>query len=100
MSRILLFDVMGTLVRDPFFEVMPAFFGLELREMLAAKHPSAWLEFERAERTEAELLRDFFADGREFDHAAFLESVTAAYELLPGIEPLLSDLRRAAVPMY
>lgn len=100
MGRVLLFDVMSTLVRDPFFDVMPAFFGLRFQEMIAQAHPSAWVEFELAERTEEALLRDFFADGRAFDHEAFLEAVTEAYALLPGIEALLADLGRAGVPMY
>jgi HAD superfamily hydrolase (TIGR01509 family) len=99
MKRVLLLDVMGTLVHDPFFDAMPAFFGLPFREMLAQKHPSAWVEFELAERTEEALLRDFFADGRAFDHQAFLARVTEAYALLPGIEPLLEALSRANVPM-
>jgi len=98
--RALLLDVMGTLVHDPFFEVMPEFFGLSFREMLDAKHPSAWLEFELAQRSEPELLRDFFADGRAFDHEAFLARVTASYQFLPGIEALLEELHAAGVPMY
>jgi FMN hydrolase / 5-amino-6-(5-phospho-D-ribitylamino)uracil phosphatase len=100
MPRVLLLDVMSTLVRDPFFDAMPGFFGLELGEMLEAKHPTAWIEFELAKRSEEELLRDFFADRRAFDHAAFVERITAAYELLPGIEALLTELADAGVPMY
>jgi HAD superfamily hydrolase (TIGR01509 family) len=99
-SRVLLLDVMGTLVHDPFFDAMPAFFGLPFQAMLEQKHPSAWVEFELAERTEPELLRAFFADERSFDHDAFLAAVTSAYALLPGIEPLLEDLKRGGVPMY
>jgi HAD superfamily hydrolase (TIGR01509 family) len=99
-SRVLLLDVMGTLVHDPFFDAMPAFFGLPFRAMLEQKHPSAWVEFELAQRTETELLREFFADGRAFDHQAFLDRVTAAYTFLPGIEELLHALRREGVPMY
>ncbi len=100
MTRVLLLDVMGTLVHDPFFDAMPGFFGVDLRQLIAEKHPSAWVEFELARRSEAELLRDFFADGRAFDHEAFLARVTSAYELLPGIEPLLGELAAAGVPMY
>ncbi len=100
MERILLLDVMSTLVRDPFFDAMPGFFGLRLHELLPQVHRSAWVEFEVAQRTEEELLRDFFADRRAFDHEGFLAAITAAYALLPGIEELLSELRRAGVPMY
>jgi len=51
--RVILWDVMDTLVRDPFRDVMPRFFGLSLEEMLRQKHPDAWSRFERGELSEA-----------------------------------------------
>jgi hypothetical protein len=56
-----------TIVADPFFEHMPAFFSLSFQDLLAAKHPTAWLEFERDEISEAQLFDKFFRDGRGFD---------------------------------
>ncbi len=91
--RAILFDVMDTLVRDPFRDVIPGFFGMTLEELLAVKHPSAWVEFERGERDHGSFLRSFFADGRAFDHGAFEEAVKEAYEWLPGMEALLAQLR-------
>ena len=44
---ILLFDIMDTLVRDPFYEDVPAFFGMSLKELIDCKHPTAWAEFEK-----------------------------------------------------
>jgi hypothetical protein len=97
---ILLLDVMDTIVYDPFYHDMPKFFGLTLKELLAAKHPTAWIQvcrgtippvaparqslsgirrpdecvlapqFERNEIDEDELFRIFFADGRSFDGSA------------------------------
>jgi HAD superfamily hydrolase (TIGR01509 family) len=90
--RAILFDVMDTLVRDPFRDVIPGFFGMTLEELLAVKHPSAWVEFERGERDHGSFLRDFFADRRSFDHAAFERAVRDAYEWLPGMEGLLARL--------
>ena len=46
-GKVLLLDVMDTLVKDPFFEHMPRHFGMTFKELLAEKHPTAWLEFER-----------------------------------------------------
>ena len=97
--RAILFDVMDTLVRDPFRDVIPGFFGMSLDELLAVKHPSAWVEFERGERDGASFLRDFFADGRPFDHAAFEEAVKAAYEWLPGMEALVARLADEGMPL-
>lgn len=46
---VLLLDVMGTLVYDPFHRVMPDFFGMSLEQLLDAKHPEAWVRFEHGE---------------------------------------------------
>lgn len=96
----LFLDVMGTLVHDPFHEEIPAFFGMTLRELLAVKHPSAWVRFEHGELGEDELLASFFADGRAIDGRAFVEMLRASYRWLEGIEPLLSELRARGVPMH
>ncbi len=90
---------MDTLVRDPFRDVIPGFFGMTLHELLAVKHPSAWVEFERGERDHASFMKDFFADGRAFDHAAFEAAVQEAYEWLPGMEPLVASLADHGVPL-
>ena len=101
MSRhVLLLDVMGTLVYEPFYHEVPAFFGMSLEDLLAAKHPTAWAEFERGEIDEVELERKFFKDGRAYDHEGMRAAMEAAYELLDGIEELLSDLKRAGVEMH
>lgn len=86
---ILLFDVMDTLVHEPFHQEMPAYFGMSLPELLEAKHPTAWVEFELGQLSEPEFLARFFRDGRAFDHAGLKRAVRAAYRWLPGMEQLL-----------
>lgn len=100
MRSIVLWDVMGTLVHDPFFEEMPRFFGMTFDELLAQKHPSAWVEFELGKLSEEEFLRGFFADGREFDRRGFVQEVQTAYRWLPGAEALLKDLAEAGTVMH
>lgn len=100
MTPILLWDVMGTLVHDPFFSEMPRFFGMTFDDLLEAKHPSAWVEFERGERSENEFLEGFFEDRREFDREAFVQSIRASYRWIPGMEDLLWDLREVGCPMH
>ena len=97
---VLLLDVMDTLVRDPFYEDVPAFFGMDLPTLIATKDPDAWPRFERGEITEDEMLVSFFADRRGFDHDAFRAHVKAGYWMLPGIEALLIELAERGVPMY
>jgi len=100
MQPILLWDVMGTLVHDPFFEEMPEFFGLSFNELLAVKHPSAWVEFELGELNQKEFLTSFFSDGREFDREGFVSLIRASYEWLPGLEELLEELHRSGYRMH
>lgn len=100
MTPILLWDVMGTLVHDPFFSEMPRFFGMTFDDLLEAKHPSAWVEFERGERSEDEFLEGFFEDRREFDREAFVQSIRASYRWIPGMEELLCELREVGCRMH
>jgi FMN hydrolase / 5-amino-6-(5-phospho-D-ribitylamino)uracil phosphatase len=93
--RAIFLDVMDTLVRDPFHEVMPSFLGMTLAEMLRAKHPTAWVDFELGRIDEPTFLA-LFLQGRPFDAEGFRSHVRESYALLPGIEELLGDLRRAA----
>ncbi len=100
MADVLLWDVMGTLVHDPFFVEMPRFFGMSFDSMLEAKHPHAWVEFELGRRSEKEFLDSFFEDGRAFDRDAFIEAVRRSYRWIPGMEELLAELREAGCTMH
>jgi HAD superfamily hydrolase (TIGR01509 family) len=100
MRSIVLWDVMGTLVHDPFFVEMPKFFGMTFDAMLEAAHPSAWVEFEVGERSEEDFLESFFADGRDFDRRGFVGAICSAYRWLPGLEELLTELRGSGCAMY
>lgn len=91
MRTVLLFDVMDTLVRDPFRDI-PGFFGTTWEELRKVKHPNSWPRFERAEMTGAEFLDTFFADQRPFDHAAFEAMIQDGYHWVEGIVPLLERL--------
>jgi FMN hydrolase / 5-amino-6-(5-phospho-D-ribitylamino)uracil phosphatase len=98
--RIILWDVMDTLVRDPFREVMPAFFGMTLQQMLELKHPHAWARFERGELSEVEFLATFFADGRGFDQAGFRDAIRESYAWLDGMHDLLRGLAARGYAMH
>lgn len=100
MTQIVLWDVMGTLVHDPFFEEMPRFFGMSFESLLEAKHPSAWVEFERGERSQEQFLGSFFADGRAFDWSRFVDAVQSSYRWIPGMKELLGDLCAAGCTMH
>ncbi len=88
----LLLDVMGTLVHDPFRRELPAALGLPFDELLRAKHPTAWAEFERGEIDEATFFDRFFRDGRRFDGPGMKRAMVAAYRWLDGMEELVRGL--------
>jgi HAD superfamily hydrolase (TIGR01509 family) len=100
MRPIVLWDVMGTLVHDPFFVEMPEFFGMTFEAMLDATHPSAWVEFELGRRSEEDFLESFFADRRDFDRRGFVSTIYSAYRWLPGLEELLVELRGEGCTMH
>lgn len=91
---------MDTLVRDPFRDVMPSFFGMTLTEMMAQKRPDAWARFERGELTETEFLSSFFADGRRFDHSRFCTAIRDAYGWIDGMQALLASLKQRGYAMH
>ena len=90
--RAVFFDVMDTLVHDPFRDVMPSFLGLTLDELIRVKHPTAWVDFELGRIDEARFL-ELFLPAREWDPIGFCRAVRGAYRWLPGIEPMLAELR-------
>ncbi|WMV31649.1 hypothetical protein MTR67_025034 [Solanum verrucosum] len=90
---ILLFDVMDTIVRDPFYHDVPAFFRMSMKELLESKHPTSWIEFEKGLISEEELTRKFFKDGRSFDMEGLKNCMRRGYSYLEGVEGLLNSLK-------
>ncbi|XP_013590433.1 PREDICTED: uncharacterized protein LOC106298842 [Brassica oleracea var. oleracea] len=90
---VLLFDVMDTIVRDPFYQDIPAFFGMPMKVLLECKHPTAWIEFEKGLIDEDELARKFFIDGRDFDLEGLKDCIRSGYSYLDGMQELLQALR-------
>ncbi|CAN6449147.1 unnamed protein product [Victoria cruziana] len=97
---VLLFDVMDTIVRDPFYEDVPAFFGMPFKELLGAKHPTAWGEFEEGLINEGELASKFFKDGRSLDLQGLKECMRHGYSYLSGMQILLENLKDSGYEMH
>jgi HAD superfamily hydrolase (TIGR01509 family) len=99
-ARVILWDLMDTLVRDPFFTHMPAFFGMSWDELVRAKHPSTWREFELGAISEGELYRAFFSDGRAIDGAGLKRCMGEAYAWIDGMQALLAELHARGTEMH
>ncbi|XP_021890926.1 flavin mononucleotide hydrolase 1, chloroplatic [Carica papaya] len=97
---ILLFDIMDTVVRDPFYEDVPAFFRMPMKDLLECKRPTAWIEFEKGMIDEAELGRKFFKDGKSFDLEGLKNCMIRGYSFLEGMEQLLQDLKQNNLEMH
>lgn len=97
---ILLFDIMDTIVRDPFYHDVPAFFGMSMKELIECKHPNAWIEFEMGMISEMELARKFFKDGRPFDLEGLKICMKKGYSYLDGVEELLHELKQNNYEMH
>ncbi|MDH5675135.1 MAG: HAD-IA family hydrolase [Myxococcales bacterium] len=100
MSSVILWDLMDTLVHDPFYREVPAFFGMSLDELIAVKHPRLWGQFELGRVDETTLLRDFFRDGRSFDGPGLKRCMVESCGWIAGIEALLAELKAAGVAMH
>ena len=90
---ILLWDVMSTLVYDPYMQELPAFFDTTWQDLLSRKHPTAWVDFELGKLTEQEFFDIFLPDlDTPIALDAFHAMLHDAYRFLPGIEELLEEL--------
>jgi hypothetical protein len=59
------------------------------QELLAAKHPTAWVEFEKDQITQQQLFDKFFADGRQFDGQALIQHMVSEPSSVPPYSILL-----------
>jgi HAD superfamily hydrolase (TIGR01509 family) len=98
--EVILFDVMGTIVREPFLIEVPAFFALSREELYPLLSRQAWFAFERGELDEAGFAEGFFRDGRDLDIAGLKSALISGYAYLDGMESLLASLAGAGVTMH
>jgi HAD superfamily hydrolase (TIGR01509 family) len=96
---VLLFDVMDTLVWDPVW-IMADFFDAPMEELWAAKHPTAWVDFECGKIDQQTFLDSFFTDGRSYDQEAFLRLFADGYRWVDGVEDILIALKARGVVMH
>lgn len=89
------FDLMDTLVADPFREALRAGCGLPLEEIAARRDPHAWPAFEAGEIDEATFAARVLPDGG-FDLAACNVARRRGYTPLPGMLELLDELEGCA----
>jgi HAD superfamily hydrolase (TIGR01509 family) len=101
-QRLVLFDVMDTLVRDPFFMGFEKdLFGIQggIGNLFAIKDQESFVAFEKGEITEEEHFASYFTDRAAGDGDAVTRYLRERYAWLPGMRELASELKAAGVPM-
>ena len=100
--RLLLLDVMDTLIADPFFRGFEKdCFGLDggIKALFALKDQESFMAFEKGEINEDLHFATYFTDRREVDGDAVLAYMRDRYEWLPGMRELCKELQEAGVEM-
>lgn len=99
-QKILLLDVMSTLVSEPFYEDIPNFLGLSLSELREVRDLEAFHEFEVGHLSEAEYAQRYFKDNRVLDTDGLKATLLRSVQFLPGVESTLKRLKQERVQMH
>ena len=97
--RVVLFDVMDTLVVDPFFAGIEAFFACDRPSLLRGLAPGVWPRFETGELSADAFYAAMFHDGRAVDGAALEAYLRTRYRMIDGVLPLVESLAARGVPL-
>jgi HAD superfamily hydrolase (TIGR01509 family) len=102
--RAVAFDLMDTVVTDPFREALTAATGLPVAELFARRDPALYPAFERGEVDEAAYWAHYAEAGITADPEVFHRVRRAGLTWRPGMRELLDDLEgvvvRAAATNY
>jgi len=99
---VFLFDVMDTLIVDPFWEAVPTFFGMSMEDLLKQKHPSTWLEFEMGKISEEEVFERFLLT-RQIDQEeakSFKQLLYDTYKWVHGMDSLLREIHEKGYQIH
>lgn len=100
-TPVIVSDVLDTLVLDPFYNGMANHFNFDtLQQLIDAKTPQTWVDFETGRIDEPQLARSFFKDARPVDLDALKKFLLSTYKLLPGIDHMLTQLQLQHIPVH
>jgi len=86
------FDLMDTLVRDPYQEALEAATGMPLNELFQRRLPSLYPDFECGRISEQQYWAGMSKAGIAVDPGVFHRARRAGYRWLPGMRDLLEDV--------
>ncbi len=91
---------MDTLVTDPAYRVVPAFFGEDLATHFAQKDKRAFHAFERGEIGEGQFHARYYLDGRSWDLEGLKRRLFEGYAWVPGMRALVQRLVAAGWELH
>lgn len=97
MIRAVAFDLMDTVVRDPYREALQAATGLSLDELFARRPPHVYPALERDDLAEADYWAAFADQGIEVDADSFHRARRSGTTWLAGMRELLDELEGVVV---
>ncbi|MFA9444815.1 HAD-IA family hydrolase [Egicoccus sp. AB-alg6-2] len=97
MIRVVAFDLMDTVVRDPYRDALRAATGLSLDELFARRPPHVYPALERDELAEDDYWAAFADHGIDVDPDAFHRARLAGTSWLDGMAELLDGLAGVVV---
>lgn len=95
-GKLLTFDLMDTVVVDPFYREVMSYLQTTLAELAQIKHPTSWLEFETGKIDEKDFLSRFYKENTSLkitQAEQFKQVFFNAYRFVDGMEELLTQLR-------
>jgi len=95
--RLLAFDLMDTVVIDPFFSNVLQSLKLPLEQLASVRDPGIWPAFERGHVDEPTFLRRFYLPNAPADlpsPSAIRDAVVTGYRFVDGMPALLSELAK------
>lgn len=90
--RVVLLDVMDTVLVDPFRDALRACTSVPLEELFARRDTELWPAFERGELDEAGYWAGWDAAGLTYDREAFHAARRRGTRWIPGMPELLDEL--------
>lgn len=93
---------MDTVVRDPFFHVLPQQVGLSVEELFALLSAEAWVQFETGKIDESTFARRLFAKSPPagVTRERLQQAIADNYTFVPGMEPLLKEIKARGLSLW
>lgn len=102
-SLTIIFDLMDTIVVDPFYAFFPKYFNMPLEELYKIKNPNIWPKFEVCEVTEQEYFNQFFlptSNCKLEDPENLKQAIFEAYSYVEGMEEFLGELHKRGFSLW